>query len=225
MGEFEKTEDYQLFCEERLQNPYPLFSKMRNEEPVHWSPQMKLWLLTRYDDVFVALRDKRLSASRQAMYEQALPEEMKKEVAPLLEHLKNWLIFLDPPEHTRLRRLINTAFTPKMLEHLRPRVLEIAEAQLAEIPAGAPFILKDPSAFPFRPPLSARCLVSHQKIAMRFNGLTKRWYRSAFAGGQSCVNMRSRRRCATPAHRTLHATYARTAENPASRFDQRFGAR
>ena len=88
----------QLFCEERLQNPYPLFSRMRTEDPVHWSAQMKLWLITRYDDVSIALRDKRLSASRQAMYEQALPEEMKKQVAPLLEHLKNWLIFLDPPE-------------------------------------------------------------------------------------------------------------------------------
>ena len=37
MHEFEKTEDYQLFCEERLQNPYPLFSRMRTEDPVHWS--------------------------------------------------------------------------------------------------------------------------------------------------------------------------------------------
>jgi cytochrome P450 len=148
MQEFEKTEDYQLFCEERLQNPYPLFSRMRTEDPVHWSPQMKLWLITRYDDVFIALRDKRLSASRQAMYEQALPEEMKKQVAPLLEHLKNWLIFLDPPEHTHLRRLINTAFTPKMLEHLRPRVQEIAEANLAAIPAGEPFDLKRSFSLP-----------------------------------------------------------------------------
>jgi cytochrome P450 len=148
MHGFEKTEDYQLFCEERLQNPYPLFARMRTEDPVHWSSQMKLWLMTRYDDVFVALRDKRLSASRQAMYEQALPEEMKRQVAPLLEHLKNWLIFLDPPEHTHLRRLINTAFTPKMLEYLRPRVQQIAEENLAAIPTGQPFDLKRSFSLP-----------------------------------------------------------------------------
>ncbi len=148
MHKFEESEDYQLFCEERLQNPYPLFSRMRREEPVHWSLQMKLWLMTRYDDVLVALRDKRLSASRQTMYEQALPEEMKKEVAPLLGHLKNWLIFLDPPEHTRLRRLINAAFTPRLLDQLRPRMQEIAEASLAAIPAGEPFDLKRSFSLP-----------------------------------------------------------------------------
>jgi cytochrome P450 len=148
MHEFEKSEDYQLFCEERLQNPYPLFSRMRVEDPVHWNPKMKLWLMTRYDDVFVALRDKRLSASRQAMYEQALPDEMKKQVAPLLANLRNWLIFLDPPDHTRLRRLVNTAFTPRLLEHLRPRVQEIAEANLAAIPSGKPFDLKRAFSLP-----------------------------------------------------------------------------
>lgn len=148
MHEFEKSEDYQLFCEERLENPYPLFSRMRTVDPVHWSAQMKLWLITRYDDVFTALRDKRLSASREAMYEQALPEEMKEEVAPLLAHLKNWIIFLDPPDHTRLRRLVNTAFTPKLLERLRPRVQEIAEANLAAIPWGKPFDLKRSFSLP-----------------------------------------------------------------------------
>jgi len=112
MYDFEKSEDYQLFCEERLQNPYPLFSRMRTEDPVHWNPKMKLWLMTRYDDVLVALRDKRLSASRQAMYEQALPDEMKKQVAPLLANLRNWLIFLDPPDHTLLGASSITAFTP-----------------------------------------------------------------------------------------------------------------
>jgi cytochrome P450 len=148
MLEFENTEDYRYFCEERLQDPYPLFSQMRTQEPVHWSSKMNLWLMTRYDDVFASLRDRRLSANRQAMYEQALPMEMKNRVAPLLEHLKNWLIILDPPEHTRLRRLINTAFTPRLLEQLRPRIRQIAEAKLAAIPSGVPFDFKRSFSLP-----------------------------------------------------------------------------
>lgn len=141
MHPFENTSDYQLFCEERLQNPYPLFAQMRTEDPVHWNSQMRLWLMTRYDDVYLALRDKRLSASRQAMYEQALPDSMKEQVRPLLEHLKNWLLLLDPPEHTRLRRLVNAAFTPRLLDGLRPRIQEIAENQLALIPSDESFDL------------------------------------------------------------------------------------
>jgi cytochrome P450 len=145
---FDNSEDYKFFCEERLANPYPLFARMRKEDPVHWSPQMKLWLMTRYDDVSLFLKDKRLSSSRRAMYEQALPEEMKEQVAPLLEHVKNWLIFLDPPEHTHLRRLVNTTFTPKLLEQLRPRVQEIAETTLASIPSGKSFDLNASFSLP-----------------------------------------------------------------------------
>lgn len=148
MQTFENTEDYGLFCEERLANPYPLFARMRREDPVHWSPQMKLWLMTRYDDVSVFLKDKRLSSSRRAMYEQALPEEMKEQVAPLFEHVKNWLIFLDPPEHTHLRRLVNATFTPKLLENLRPHIQEIAETTLASIPSGEPFDLNTSFSLP-----------------------------------------------------------------------------
>jgi cytochrome P450 len=141
MHPFESSGDYQQFCEERLQDPYPLFAQMRAEDPVHWNSRMKLWLMTRYDDVSAFLRDKRLSASRQAMYEQALPDDMKEQVRPLLDHLKNWLLLLDPPEHTRLRRLVNAAFTPRLLEELRPRIQEIAEANLASIPSGESFDL------------------------------------------------------------------------------------
>ena len=112
MPSFENTDAYQQFCEERLQDPYPLFAQMRAEDPVHWNSRMKLWLMTRYDDVSGFLRDKRLSASHQAIATATgpFPDDMKEQVRPLLDHLKNWLLLLDPPEHTRLRRLVNAAF-------------------------------------------------------------------------------------------------------------------
>ncbi len=135
----EESEDYRLFCEERLAEPYPLFARLRDEDPAHWSPNMRLWLISRHGDVAALLRDKRLSASRQAMYEQALPEDMKERVRPLLDHLKNWLLLLDPPEHTRLRRLVNAAFTPRFLEGLRSRIQEISDSRLAALPATGPF--------------------------------------------------------------------------------------
>lgn len=142
MQKFQDSEDYRFFCEERLPNPYPLFDRMRLEEPVHWSERMKVWLLTRYDDISVALRDPRLSSNRQTMYEQALPEAMREQVRPLFEHLKNWIIVLDPPEHTRLRRLINLAFTPRLLDALKPRIRNMAETYLSSVPAREAFDFK-----------------------------------------------------------------------------------
>ncbi len=139
MPNFETSPAYLEFCEERLQDPYPLFAQMRSEDPVHWNDRMKLWLLTRYDDVAATLRDKRLSASRQNIYRQALPDELAHQVRPLLDHLQNWLLMIDPPEHTRLRRIVNAAFTPRLIENLRPRIREIADSLLTDLPADEPF--------------------------------------------------------------------------------------
>lgn len=72
--------DYRLFCEERLGNPYPLFDRLRAEDPVHWCAPMKLWLVTGYDDCFAGLRDERFSSDRTDMYVQALPDEMRARV-------------------------------------------------------------------------------------------------------------------------------------------------
>jgi pimeloyl-[acyl-carrier protein] synthase len=55
--------DYQAFFEERLQDPYPFFWRLREEDSVHWCAPMNMWLVSRYDDVFAGLRDPRLSSS------------------------------------------------------------------------------------------------------------------------------------------------------------------
>jgi pimeloyl-[acyl-carrier protein] synthase len=124
--------DYQAFCEERLDNPYPFFHRLRAEDPVHWCDQTNLWLVTRYEDVFSGLRDSRLSSSRMGMYRQALPDEMQREVEPLLDHISKWIILRDQPDHSRLRRLVSRAFTPRILATWRSRIEERAETMLIE---------------------------------------------------------------------------------------------
>jgi pimeloyl-[acyl-carrier protein] synthase len=56
--------DYRAFCEERLQDPYPLFARLRADDPVHWCAPMKLWLVTRYDLCLTGLKDERFSSDR-----------------------------------------------------------------------------------------------------------------------------------------------------------------
>ncbi len=118
--------DYEAFCDERLQDPYPFFQRLREEDPVHWCEPMNLWLVTRYDDVLAGLRDPRLSSNRMSMYTQALDDNLRRRVQGLLSHLSHWLLVTDPPDHGRLRRLINQAFTPRMLQELRPRIEKLA---------------------------------------------------------------------------------------------------
>ncbi|MCH2203383.1 MAG: cytochrome P450, partial [Fuerstiella sp.] len=141
--------DYQAFCEERLQDPYPLLRRLREEDPVHWCEPMNLWLVTRYDDVFSCLRDPRLSSNRMKMYTQALENQQRRQVQPLLDHLSHWIILLDAPDHTRLRRLINQAFSPQMLKQLRPRIEKQAAERLAHAAQGGEMDFHRDYCYPF----------------------------------------------------------------------------
>jgi len=117
---FQKDEDYAALCCGQMADPYPVYHRLREEDPVHWSDGFNGWLLTRYDDVLEAFRDSRLeSAGRLSTYMDQLPQETRGDVEPLYQHYATWLTNLDPPPHTRLRNLVQKAFTPRMINGLR----------------------------------------------------------------------------------------------------------
>ncbi len=107
-------------------NPFPEFARLRAEDPVHWSPAMKAWIVTRYADVKqVALNNRQISADRLTPFFKSNPEYQKGTIDSLVRYLNHWMVFRDPPDHTRLRRLFNKAFTPTSVENLRANVEDI----------------------------------------------------------------------------------------------------
>ena len=107
-------------------NPFPEFARLRVEDPVHWSPAMKAWIITRYADVKqVALNNKQISADRLTPFFKANPEYQRGAIESLVRYLNHWMVFRDPPDHTRLRRLFTKAFTPTAVENLRPNIEDI----------------------------------------------------------------------------------------------------
>jgi len=111
-------------------DPFPLFARLQEEEPVQWSPALKAWIVTRYDDVRAVTLDGAYTAKRMLPFYERLPDERQARIRELLRYLSLWMVFRDPPEHTRLRRLMNRAFTPGAVEALRPRVEAIVESLL-----------------------------------------------------------------------------------------------
>lgn len=104
-------------------NPFPEFARLRREDPVHWSPAMKAWIVTRHADVKqVALNNRQISADRLTPFFKTNPEYQKGSIESLVRYLNHWMVFRDPPDHTRLRRLFNKAFTPTSVENLRPNI-------------------------------------------------------------------------------------------------------
>lgn len=106
-------------------NPYPLLARLRAEDPVHWSPALKGWVVTRYADVQNVMRASQMSADRITPFYASLPTDTKARVESLVRYLGKWLVFRDPPDHTRIRALIARAFTPKALAEIRPAVESI----------------------------------------------------------------------------------------------------
>jgi len=121
-----------LGSKEYFANPYPLYHRLRAECPVYWSEKLKCWLLTRYDDCLSALRDHRRLSNRDRMTVMMKPlgEEAGRRFQVVRRHFMQGVIFSDPPDHTRLRTLINKAFTPSTIEKKRPRIQEIVEGLL-----------------------------------------------------------------------------------------------
>lgn len=112
-------------------NPYPFYERLRSQAPVHWDAAAGMdggWVLTRHADVMAALRDPRVSAERLASAQSAdwLPEDYRAAARQVFRAMPHQLLFLDPPDHTRLRGLVSKAFTPRLVEALRPRIIKLA---------------------------------------------------------------------------------------------------
>jgi cytochrome P450 len=124
------TVQYNPFIPEVHANPYPMYARLRAEDPVHWSALMEAWVLTRYDDVAAVLTDSRFSADRRQARNRFAEEIARREEEFGPFGRTRTMLTSDPPEHTRLRRLVSKAFTPRMVEGLRPRIQEIVDELL-----------------------------------------------------------------------------------------------
>jgi cytochrome P450 len=118
---------YHLLDPEVLANPYPLYHRLRSEDPVHWDPYLHAWVVTRYADVVTVFQ--RFSANRTPTPEQLTALGLSA-LTPLARVMVLQMLFLDPPAHTRVRGLASKAFTPRRVEVLRSHIQDITNSLL-----------------------------------------------------------------------------------------------
>src|SRR5205085_3409274 len=98
--------DTNLLAPEVVTDPYPWFHTLQLIDPVHWSERHCSWLLTSYADVSAAFKDPKLSADRiSPFFTRRANDPELDDLDPMFKILSNWMVFKDPPDHTRLRRL------------------------------------------------------------------------------------------------------------------------
>jgi len=130
-----------------LADPYPTYHRLRTEDPVHLSP-LGFWVLTRYDDVVAVLRDARYG-------KEAIPAFVAARFGSAIQPMALSMLDRDPPDHTRLRSLVSKAFTPRVVEGLRPRVQQIVDGLLARVASARSMDLIEQFAYPL--PVNVIC--------------------------------------------------------------------
>lgn len=123
-------------------DPYPVYDLLRTAAPVlFWEP-WGIWFLSRYDDCSAFLRDPRLVHGDMDAW--TPPAEQQ----ALFAMQRHWLLFKNPPDHTRLRRLVHTAFTPRMVERMRDQIVTTTDALLDGLEAAGGGDIVADLAFP-----------------------------------------------------------------------------
>jgi cytochrome P450 len=127
---------YHLLDPDVLANPYPLYRRLREEDPVHWDPYLHAWVVTRYADVVHVLHHFRASRTPSAERLSALGMS---ELTPIAELMVRQMLFLDPPEHRRVRRLASAAFTPRRVARLRDHIRQVAVTLIEQFEGSSRF--------------------------------------------------------------------------------------
>ena len=129
------TLDFDPWSPAFVARPYGAYTKLREEAPVWYFEPTGQWMISRYADVNALLRDRRLGRTylHVATHEQMGHPPDPDYLAPFWTLIRNGMLDREPPDHTRLRRLVSKAFTPRMVEQLRPRVQNITDGLVSRL--------------------------------------------------------------------------------------------
>ncbi len=168
---------------EHKAHPFPFYAQLRETAPVHpvtLPDKQTAWLITRYDDVAAVLADKRFAKDKNNALENpepAIPAWLPRAFAVLTRNMLD----LDEPDHTRLRALVNRAFTPQRVEGMRSRIQELAEELLAAVDMRRSFDLIKSYALPIPTTIIAEMLGIPASDRHKFS----RWSKHIVAAGSS----------------------------------------
>jgi len=139
--------DFNPMDPEFVADPYPTYHRLQVEDPVHHNP-LDFWVLTRYEDVAAVLRDPRFVKEPLAAFVAA------RFGVPVPQGIGLSMLDRDPPDHTRLRSLVSKAFTPRVVEGLRPRIQQIVDGLLARAEGGSMDVIEE---FAYPIPVNVIC--------------------------------------------------------------------
>ena len=156
------------FHPDRLRDPYPGYRALQESAPVYRNPLLRVWILSRYTDVAAVLEDRSFSVRRLESAAVRRLGAFQKLRPDFREMLERNLLMLDPPDHTRLRGLVAKAFTPRVVERLRPGIQVLVDGLLDEAERRGEIDLMRDFAYPLPATVIAEMLGVPAADAPRF---------------------------------------------------------
>ena len=208
--------DYSPFDLSQREDAYDWLRAQREEAPVFFSPAAGMWVVTRYADAVEVLKQPEVFSSENALvgrYHPAVSAKLEGKVP-----MTATLIGMDRPDHTRLRRIVNRAFTPKVVaameDDVRARVVELIEG----LPADGPFDLLGDFSYPLTLTVIAGLVGIPQEDIQRCHALSERWNALLGAEAQG-MPLDEQLACADDAlayHEYVSDLIAKRADEPAA---------
>ena len=120
-------------------SPHALFKQLRETEPVHWSPKLSGWIVTSYELSTEVLTDRTFSADRFTPFQKHLPDDKRATAADVLKWFSHWMVFRDPPDHTRLRRHMASILNVEVFASTRANITSVVNELLDKVPKNEAF--------------------------------------------------------------------------------------
>ncbi|WP_353929678.1 cytochrome P450 [Okeanomitos corallinicola TIOX110] len=169
-------EKYDLLNPLFFANPDPILDQMRIEDPIYWHSQLESWIVTRYVDVYNIIRDPQFSVDRGGKIAKSKSLSVQNQLDFCNQYFTQWMVFSDPPRHTRLRNLVGKAFTSQLIRSLHPLIQNFADELIDGIKsAGKMELIQD-----FATPLPALVTAKFLGIPVEDIPLLKCWSRDMF---------------------------------------------
>src|SRR5436853_6933777 len=122
-----------LLCAEAVREPERFFARLQAERPVAWNEHHRAWVVTRHADIVAALRSPNFTAERIRPFRERVAPPPGSDLDRSLAVLERWLVFKDPPDHERLRRLVSRAFTPSIVRARAGQIAALVDGLLDEL--------------------------------------------------------------------------------------------
>ena len=123
--------DINLLDPQAIDYPHEYFKQFRDAGPIQWSDRHRAWIVIGHPELNAAFRDSRLSTERMAGFRERLSGPRAEALSMAIDLLDGWMLFHEPPEHTRLRGPLARSFTPRSVNALETRVDQIVDGLLS----------------------------------------------------------------------------------------------